>query len=1267
MILRPYQETSLIRIEEEWRNCNRTLLVLPTGCHMRGQKVIMANGDFETVENIKVGDELLGVDSTPRRVIKLHHGSEQMAKISPVKGDPFVVNINHILSLKETGTESIINISVKDYLEKSNNFKHLHKLYRSKGVEFAEKDGITIDPYFLGLLLGDGCIINNISISNPDPEIALSIYCEAQKHSMNVRVQDKDSDKCITYFLTNSESHGCKGGSNPYINMLREMGLYGCKSGEKFIPGPYKCSPKQHRLRILAGILDTDGHLSHGNTFDYVTKSEQLIDDVIFICRSLGLSAYKKEKFVNGDVFYRTCISGDLEQIPTRVARKKASPRQQKKSVTVTGFSVELLPEDDFYGFTIDGDHLYHLDDFTITHNCGKTIVFTKLAEKLVREGKRVLILAHREELIFQAADKLKQATGLDCAIEKAEQTALDSFFMITVGSVQSLSNQKRLERFSPDHYDVIIVDEAHHILSPTYQRVIEYFSGAKLLGVTATPDRGDKKNLGKVFESIAYEYSLHEAIQSGYLSRINAVTIPLEINLNNIGVQAGDFKAGDLDDALMPYMESIADEMLTYCKDRKTIVFLPLIATSQKMTDLLNQRGFRAAEINGMSKDRKEVLADFHNDKYNVICNSMLLCLDMETEILTQRGFLKYHEMKQDDLVANWCDDGSVFFEKPKEIVCRDLYKDREHMVSIESKTINLRVTSTHRMLVGGGVKNRCWRKIPAKDLKSGHVLPSCGISKPKKIKIEDEYSSIELKRRISANSYNLRKKGLSFQDSIEEAKKRISERDSLRFLQPEELTNDHCKLIGFWIADGSKSILQSGGVEYTLCQSHSYPKIISWIDKLIKSLGYDYIKREKKSSDIKANNYVVWSFPRGTGFGIQKKYGFYEIEPYLNKNGSDFFHGLNESQFDALVEGYWMGDGWHGKDADFSNASAIIANDTNRNWIDLLQTLGVVRGWRSNVTYLPSKKENHNDQWRITMVKGRNYHISNKTKINHEPYKKEKVWCVKTTSKNIITRRGGKVTVMGNTEGFDEPSVDCIVCLRPTKVRALYCQIVGRGTRLFEGKDNLLVLDFLWHTEKHELCRPAHLVASNQEVAKKAQEIMEAKAGGQLEFDMIELEEMAKTEVTRDREKALADRLAEMKKRARKFVDPLQFALSICSEDLSHYEPVMPHEMGPPSKKQLEFIERSGINPDEVTCAGYASKLIDRINNRRTLGLATPKQVRMLERKGFNHVGEWKFQHANEMITAIATNNWRVPPGINPSTYDYKYEHREVQNVPF
>ena len=229
---------------------------------------------------------------------------------------------------------------------------------------------------------------------------------------------------------------------------------------------------------------------------------------------------------------------------------------------------------------------------------CGKTVVFARVAEDCVRAGDRVLILAHRGELLEQAADKIFHATGLGCATEKAEQTCLGSWFRITVGSVQTLMREKRLSQFSPDFFNTIIIDEAHHCLSDSYQRVLDYFKNARVLGVTATPDRGDMRNLGEFFETLAYEYSLPEAIRSGYLSRIKALTIPLKMDLSGVGVRAGDFRADDVGTALDPYLYQIADEMAAYCKDRKTVVFLPLVRTGIKFRDILNEKGFRAAEV---------------------------------------------------------------------------------------------------------------------------------------------------------------------------------------------------------------------------------------------------------------------------------------------------------------------------------------------------------------------------------------------------------------------------------------------------------------------------------------------------------------------------------------------------------------------------------------------------------------------------------------------------------------------------------------------
>lgn len=186
---------------------------------------------------------------------------------------------------------------------------------------------------------------------------------------------------------------------------------------------------------------------------------------------------------------------------------------------------------------------------------CGKTIVFAKTAEECVRRGDRVLIMAHRGELLDQAADKIGKATGLACATEKAEQSCLGSWFRITVGSVQTLMREKRLNQFPADYFNTIIIDEAHHSLSDSYQRVLEHFSDAHVLGVTATPDRGDMRNLGDYFESLAYQYTLPKAIKEGYLSPIKALTLPLKLDLSGVGVQAGDFKNGDIATALDPFL----------------------------------------------------------------------------------------------------------------------------------------------------------------------------------------------------------------------------------------------------------------------------------------------------------------------------------------------------------------------------------------------------------------------------------------------------------------------------------------------------------------------------------------------------------------------------------------------------------------------------------------------------------------------------------------------------------------------------------------
>lgn len=263
---------------------------------------------------------------------------------------------------------------------------------------------------------------------------------------------------------------------------------------------------------------------------------------------------------------------------------------------------------------------------------CGKTIVFSNIAKNEVQRGGRVLILAHRGELLDQAIDKLYKATGIRAGLEKADVTSDTDIdtppYTVVVGSVQSMKSQKRLKRFSPSEFSLIVIDECHHALTGTYRAVIDYFSKAKLLGVTATPDRGDLRSLGEVFSSIAFEYSIVEAIKDGYLSPIHVQTIPLRIDLTGVSKQAGDYQAAGLGSALVPYLHQICREIKTRCAERKTIVFTPLISISREMVEIFKEEGIsEVREVNGESADRADTLEWFSKaDKGCVLLNSMLL-----------------------------------------------------------------------------------------------------------------------------------------------------------------------------------------------------------------------------------------------------------------------------------------------------------------------------------------------------------------------------------------------------------------------------------------------------------------------------------------------------------------------------------------------------------------------------------------------------------------------------------------------------------------
>ena len=251
----------------------------------------------------------------------------------------------------------------------------------------------------------------------------------------------------------------------------------------------------------------------------------------------------------------------------------------------------------------------------------GKTIVFSFLAQS--RLPKRTLILAHRSELIDQAIDKLHTATGIVAQKEKAEFSATLSADVV-VASIQTM--QRRLDKWPADHFDLIVCDEAHHSISDSWQQVLTHFATANVLGVTATADRGDKRELGEFYDNIAHEVGLFDLINQGFLSPIVIRSVPLKIDLNGVKQTSGDYDANDLGSALVPYMDGIADSIKTYASGRKTLVFLPLIATSKTFAAVCQSHGLRAAHVDGYSEDRAEKLAAFGRGDFDILCNAMLL-----------------------------------------------------------------------------------------------------------------------------------------------------------------------------------------------------------------------------------------------------------------------------------------------------------------------------------------------------------------------------------------------------------------------------------------------------------------------------------------------------------------------------------------------------------------------------------------------------------------------------------------------------------------
>lgn len=415
-------------------------------CHRKGQLVVMADGELKAIEDIRVGDRVLSHQGNPVSVTALHRGEGEMARVQPVRGEDFVVTMDHELTLVDTPSKRdgkpserggrVVDVRVRDWLGWSDRRKSVFKLFQV-GVPAFEAPGLSsedLDPYFIGILLGDGSFDQRVGMTNADAEVLEAFVAQGEDHGLRV-AEDAPKGKARSLRLVGTPGH-----SNPIIEKLRALGLCGLSGADKFIPQRYLSASWDDRRELLAGLIDTDGSNSSGYGFDFTNKSEKLADGVAFLARSLGLSATKtlvQKQAQTGPArsYYRVYIGGEVGVIPTRIPGKKLT-REVKHRPTVRGFTVEpLVGMEPYYGITVEGGR-YLLGDFTVTHNSGKS-------EELIRRLRRCQI-ADQHLMVFKPAiDDRYSAT--DIASHPLDGSPSETFRAIPVVDVAEM--RARLNR----------------------------------------------------------------------------------------------------------------------------------------------------------------------------------------------------------------------------------------------------------------------------------------------------------------------------------------------------------------------------------------------------------------------------------------------------------------------------------------------------------------------------------------------------------------------------------------------------------------------------------------------------------------------------------------------------------------------------------------------------------------------------------------------------------------------------------------------------
>lgn len=647
--LRPYQKEAVDAGLKflTGRSKKPGIIVSPCGCHAKGYGILMYDGAIKKVEDIVVGDRVMGDDGTPRTVLELHNGIDDMYEIRPLKGKPFIVNKGHIMSMyrlkdKRKDGPSIEEASIGEYIKFAPYHKTILKLRRPNGFNFEEsKKNMPLDPYFLGLCLGDGSITSSLSITTQRQEIVEYLYSFVKQYNMYIRVAEKKgtNNKSKSYFL----SKGCGRGGNPIINAIKDIGLYNRKSGDKFIPIQYLTSNKENRYKLLAGFLDTDAYYNKsGKGYEYCSKSETMMKQFVLLCRSLGLlcSGYSC-KLVDGVKYYRTGIYGNLENIPVRVGIRKGANRIINKNPYVVGFKVEYVGKGEYYGFTTDGNHLYLDEQCFIHHNSGKSLIISKIAHEINRP---TLVLQPSKEILEQNYAKAV-SFGSKPTIYSAS-CGIKELSAMTYATLKSI--KKDVARLKDIGIDTLLIDECHSGYSPEegseFMEFMNGFPEAKVLGFTATPCRlrtyssmleGNYSKLNMLtkdehnfFKKIVHVTQIQELTSQGFWCPLKYERWSFDESALMLNSTGAEYTNESIKESIVRngLNNSIYKRLLQLMNERKAIlVCMDSIESCNRISEFMNARmGAITGVVTSLTtkKKREQIISDFKEGRLKVVFN---------------------------------------------------------------------------------------------------------------------------------------------------------------------------------------------------------------------------------------------------------------------------------------------------------------------------------------------------------------------------------------------------------------------------------------------------------------------------------------------------------------------------------------------------------------------------------------------------------------------------------------------------------------------